>query len=345
MLTNMMELFPSETRVQLVDAILTSSGSLEQAVNSICDNQTSSHGESSSNKNFETGKKRKRHRFIEDDEDIDEGSKRSRQCDDETNDPKHCCNSALISRPNDTPKDDHSTVDKSSSDHGKQEKADSEVICLSDDEVGDSDVVITDSIDIEVAGESEDEDFNDEEMVTILSFFNDCSVQELTSVPRLSAKKAERIIQMRPFDSWNDLVSKLDSAKNLSSQLIDNCQSLLEERKVVENLMNKCENISNKIQDMLNSRLSANEDDSTNGKRGAVITAQPKILDKSNQLKPYQLTSLNWLVLMHEQGLNGILADEMGLGKTVQAIAFLAHLRESGERGPHLIIVPASTLG
>lgn len=45
MLTNMMELFPSETRVQLVDAILTSSGSLEQAVNSICDNQTSSHGE------------------------------------------------------------------------------------------------------------------------------------------------------------------------------------------------------------------------------------------------------------------------------------------------------------
>ena len=45
MLTNMMELFPSETRVQLVDAILTSSGSLEQAVNSICDNQTSSYGE------------------------------------------------------------------------------------------------------------------------------------------------------------------------------------------------------------------------------------------------------------------------------------------------------------
>ena len=31
----------------------------------------------------------------------------------------------------------------------------------------------------------------------------------------------------------------------------------------------------------------------------------------SLQLKPYQLTSLNWLVLMHEQGLNGILADEM----------------------------------
>ena len=34
-----------------------------------------------------------------------------------------------------------------------------------------------------------------------------------------------------------------------------------------------------------------------------------------------------------------------GLGKTVQAIAFLAYLCESGEKGPHLIIVPASTLG
>lgn len=47
---------------------------------------------------------------------------------------------------------------------------------------------------------------NEEETVTILSFFNDCSLQELTSVPTMSAKKAEKIIKMRPFDSWNDLV-------------------------------------------------------------------------------------------------------------------------------------------
>ena len=40
----------------------------------------------------------------------------------------------------------------------------------------------------------------------MLSFFNDCSVQELASVPGLSSKKAAKIIQMRPFDSWNDLV-------------------------------------------------------------------------------------------------------------------------------------------
>ena len=56
------------------------------------------------------------------------------------------------------------------------------------------------------------------------------------------------------------------------------------------------------------------------------------------------MIGLNWLVLMHKQSLNGILADEMGLGKTIQTIAFLAHLKESGEQGKHLIVVPSSTL-
>jgi len=34
-----------------------------------------------------------------------------------------------------------------------------------------------------------------------------------------------------------------------------------------------------------------------------------------------------------------------GLGKTAQVIAFLAHLYGDGARGPHLIIVPSSTIG
>jgi len=58
----------------------------------------------------------------------------------------------------------------------------------------------------------------------------------------------------------------------------------------------------------------------------------------------YQMIGLNWLVLMHKQSVNGILADEMGLGKTIQAISFLAHLKELGDEGPHLIIVPSSTM-
>ena len=48
---------------------------------------------------------------------------------------------------------------------------------------------------------------------------------------------------------------------------------------------------------------------------------------------------------MHKQSINGILADEMGLGKTIQTISFLAHLKEMGDEGPNLIIVPSSTMG
>lgn len=358
-LADLIETFPSETRLQLVDAI-DSSSSMEEAVNSVCDNLASNSGDCG------TGKKRKRHCFISDDEGDDTEAecslKRLRDTDcEEAGSKDNICkseHSAKGSRPRKTSAVD--TYDISSSEDEKQED---EVICVSDDDdddeeqgeekaeevveveqVGDSDFVIT-FVDCTDVDDSEDEIFDNEEMVTVVSFFNDCSVQELGSVPGLSAKKAEKIINMRPFDSWNDLVYKLDSAPNLSSQLIENCQCLLEERKVVENLMNQCEKISSKIQDMLTSRLNANNDDSSlNGKQRTAITAKPKSLSNSLQLKPYQLTSLNWLVLMHEQGVNGILADEMGLGKTVQALSFLAHLSETGEEGPHLIIVPASTL-
>ena len=63
------------------------------------------------------------------------------------------------------------------------------------------------------------------------------------------------------------------------------------------------------------------------------------------KLKSYQMIGLNWLHLMYQHKMDGILADEMGLGKTSQSIAFLAYLLEQGNKGPHLIIVPSSTLG
>ncbi|KAK6009543.1 hypothetical protein OSTOST_25521, partial [Ostertagia ostertagi] len=33
-----------------------------------------------------------------------------------------------------------------------------------------------------------------------------------------------------------------------------------------------------------------------------------------------------------------------GLGKTIQVIAFIAYLKEANVRGPHLIVVPSSTI-
>ncbi|CAK7896958.1 ISWI chromatin-remodeling complex ATPase Isw2p [[Candida] anglica] len=63
------------------------------------------------------------------------------------------------------------------------------------------------------------------------------------------------------------------------------------------------------------------------------------------QLRPYQIQGLNWLISLYENNLSGILADEMGLGKTLQTISFLGYLRYfKGVNGPHIVIVPKSTL-
>ncbi|XXH03940.1 hypothetical protein Hte_010348 [Hypoxylon texense] len=62
-------------------------------------------------------------------------------------------------------------------------------------------------------------------------------------------------------------------------------------------------------------------------------------------MRDYQIAGLNWLISLHENGISGILADEMGLGKTLQTISFLGYLRHIMDiKGPHLVIVPKSTL-
>ena len=73
------------------------------------------------------------------------------------------------------------------------------------------------------------------------------------------------------------------------------------------------------------------------------LSQQPSILQ--GQLRDYQLEGLNWMIGLHEHGLNGILADEMGLGKTFQTISLLSWCLEALQiTGPHLILVPKSTL-
>lgn len=70
----------------------------------------------------------------------------------------------------------------------------------------------------------------------------------------------------------------------------------------------------------------------------------PKLFAEGIQLKDYQQVGLNWLNLLYQKQLSCILADEMGLGKTIQVIALIAHLKEVGYPGPHLVVVPSSTL-
>lgn len=81
-----------------------------------------------------------------------------------------------------------------------------------------------------------------------------------------------------------------------------------------------------------------------NSKNKALFFPQPAIMAEEVVLKDYQVVGVNWLALLYRYNLSCILADDMGLGKTCQVIAFIAHLFEKGVQGPHLVVVPGSTL-
>ena len=69
---------------------------------------------------------------------------------------------------------------------------------------------------------------------------------------------------------------------------------------------------------------------------------QPSWLS-GGQLKPFQITGVEWLISLYRNNLNGILADLMGLGKTVQTIALFCHLLcVEKYPGPHIVICPVS---
>ncbi|CAG5923815.1 unnamed protein product [Menidia menidia] len=187
--------------------------------------------------------------------------------------------------------------------------------------------------------EDSDDELEDEDAMTgakkeMLGFFQDASIDELSLISGCSVKKAQKIVELRPFESWSSLWEVFHKENGLSKDLLIGCKVVLKERKVVLGLMSKCETISSKMVKRVTGVMES----------GTGFTKQPSLLNSQFELKPYQLIGLKWLMLLHEHKLSGILADEMGLGKTIQAIAFLAQLYENGIDGPHLIVVPSSTL-
>ena len=85
------------------------------------------------------------------------------------------------------------------------------------------------------------------------------------------------------------------------------------------------------------------KDEKHGGSAETVFRESPAFIQ--GLMRDYQVAGLNWLISLHENGISGILADEMGLGKTLQTISFLGYLRHiMGITGPHLIVVPKSTL-
>ena len=169
----------------------------------------------------------------------------------------------------------------------------------------------------------------------VLEFMQTGLVSELLLMSHCSQKKANAIVEARPFANWRDLVDKFQHNRYLDTELLNSAQELIATRQAVETLMRKCLRLSTNIERAVAAGAST-------------IKKQPKGIPPNLTLAPYQMVGLNWLAVMHAQHVNGILADEMGLGKTIQVIAFLTYLKEAGLRdekdGPHLIVVPSSTM-
>ncbi|XP_049858991.1 SWI/SNF-related matrix-associated actin-dependent regulator of chromatin subfamily A containing DEAD/H box 1 homolog isoform X1 [Schistocerca gregaria] len=181
--------------------------------------------------------------------------------------------------------------------------------------------------------ETETTDVSNHDKKKVLEFLSTATIPELKAMSYCSQKKAEAIIEQRPFSSWSDLVEKFQSGKHLGTELLNSAQDILSTRREVKELMKRCVKLAKKLEKAV-----------LEGATG--IKEQPELLSDGLKLTAYQMVGLNWLMVLHNQKVNGILADEMGLGKTVQIIAFLAHLKKLGiaQNVPHLIIVPSSTL-
>lgn len=66
-------------------------------------------------------------------------------------------------------------------------------------------------------------------------------------------------------------------------------------------------------------------EDNNNGEKSVYLTASPSFI--TGEMRNYQIDGLNWMVSLHDNGLNGILADDMGLGKTLQTVSLLGYMK------------------
>ncbi|KZS98307.1 hypothetical protein SISNIDRAFT_481063 [Sistotremastrum niveocremeum HHB9708] len=215
------------------------------------------------------------------------------------------------------------------------------------------------------------EDSNYEDQA--LKWFNRKDPQSIMEMTGCTRVQADAICARQPYTSVADLKTKLGQGKKkagpqgISPNLFDECVLVFAGYGAVDMMLDGCERIGSDL-DRVIKRWTTPDETKGKQKEGALedngegalslvslptenvptrkgyIRQQPKLLSDTIKLKDYQLTGINWLNLLHSKHHSCILADEMGLGKTVQVIAFLAHLKEQGMKGPYLVVVPSSTL-
>lgn len=215
--------------------------------------------------------------------------------------------------------------------------------------------------------EQEEEEDTSETDAAILEWINTCEARDLADTSNQTLEVAEGVLAFRPFASLDafravDLhppTKKRGTRKPDGEKMMKVVQEMWTGYEAIDDLVFECTAKGASVADEMKKWGfdvfgASKEVEITDLKHDSGIGTpdssydeflkQPAGMCKSLDMKDYQIVGLNWLNLIWSQRMSGILADDMGLGKTCQVIAFLTHLYESGNTGPHLIIVPGSTL-
>ncbi|KAG2119657.1 SNF2 family N-terminal domain-containing protein [Suillus discolor] len=207
-------------------------------------------------------------------------------------------------------------------------------------------------------------------------YFNQANADAIQELTGCTPEQAQKIIELRPYSSIADLNTKLNQGKKkagpsgISPRMFEDCQEILQGYDTVDGILEECERIGSTLRAAIATWTTEDSLSKGKGKEASLaldqieegslslralkisndaaskgfISSQPSMIAEGITLKDYQLLGINWLFLLYRKRHSCILADEMGLGKTIQVISFFALLKERGNFGPHLVIVPSSTL-
>lgn len=207
-------------------------------------------------------------------------------------------------------------------------------------------------------------------------YFNQANADAIQELTGCTPEQAQKIIELRPYSSIADLNTKLNQGKKkagpsgISPRMFEDCQEILQGYDTVDGILEECERIGSTLRAAIATWTTEDSLSKGKGKEASLaldqieegslslralkisndaaskgfISSQPSMIAEGITLKDYQLLGINWLFLLYRKKHSCILADEMGLGKTIQVISFFALLKERGNFGPHLVIVPSSTL-
>ncbi|KAI8900340.1 SNF2 family N-terminal domain-containing protein [Globomyces pollinis-pini] len=204
--------------------------------------------------------------------------------------------------------------------------------------------------------------------IDVVIMLNSSTGSDLIEILGLNEDQVAIVKTLRPIQSYNGWISAPDMKPLV--RLIEKYVVMMDDFGTVDSVVSQCNNVSLNIKKTMYQwgQIRAAEKakaealiKAENGDTEALekankdmenlpkpkfecLTVQPDIINNKFTLKQYQLTGISWMLMLHDQKLGGILADEMGLGKTAQVVSFLGLLSLQKKIGPHLVVVPSSTL-